>query len=192
MTDKPTYLGLLNAIANAEGDAECYLGAWAAATSRDDVRQVIATVALREGEHAKAFAKRMCELGFDLQPRSDPKLDEKMSIASSTELSDREKFERLQVGRGVEQGDIFSTMFNDVSIDIQTGALLGRYIAEERDSGRMLNGCYSALCAEAGGTASTNGSGPAADGAAVAALSDRLDHIETLLTQLVSAKGSKK
>ncbi len=191
MTDKPTYLGLMNAIANAEGDAECYLGAWASTTSRDDVRQVIATVALREGEHAKAFAKRMCELGFELQPRSDPKLDEKMSIASSTELSDREKFERLQVGRGVEQGDIFSTMFNDVSIDIQTGALLGRYIAEERDSGRLLNGCYSALCAEGDGTASTNGSG-AADGAAVAALGDRLDHIETLLTQLVSAKGSKK
>lgn len=187
MTDKPTYLGLLNAIANAEGDAECYLGAWAATTSRDDVRQVIATVALREGEHAKAFAKRMCELGFDLQPRSDPKLDEKMSIATSTELSDREKFERLQAGRGVEQGDIFSTMFNDVSIDIQTGALLGRYIAEERDSGRLLHGCYSALCAESDGAAPA-----AANGSAVAALSERLDHIETLLTQLVSAKGSKK
>ena len=184
MTDKPSYLGLLNAIANAEGDAECYLGAWAASTSRDDVRQVIATVALREGEHAKAFAKRMCELGFDLQPKSDPKLDEKMAIATSADLSDREKFERLQVGRGVEAGDIFSTMFNDVSIDIQTGGLLGRYIAEERDSGRMLNQCYSALCAEGDNGAAGNGS--------VAALSERLDHIEGLLNQLVAAKGSKK
>ena len=28
-------------------------------------------------------------------------------------------------------------MFNDATIDIQTGALLGRYISEERDSTRM-------------------------------------------------------
>lgn len=185
MSDKPSYLGLLNAIANAEGEAECYLGAWAASTKRDDVRQVIATVALREGEHAKAFAKRICELGFDMQPRQDPKLEDRMAVGSSATLSDREKFERLDVGRTVDpaQPDIFASMFNDSTIDIQTGALLGRYIAEERDSGRMLSACYGALCAE--GNGSSNGS------AANDALSDRLDNIEALLSQLV-AKGSKK
>jgi hypothetical protein len=36
-------------------------------------------------------------------------------------------------------------MFEDTTIDIQTGALLGRYIAEERDSGRRLRACHQAL-----------------------------------------------
>ena len=36
-------------------------------------------------------------------------------------------------------------MFNDTTIDITTGQLLGRYIAEERDSGRKLRECYGLL-----------------------------------------------
>ncbi len=40
-------------------------------------------------------------------------------------------------------------MFEDTSIDIQTGELLGRYIAEERDSGRLLRACYEQLRAAA-------------------------------------------
>lgn len=189
MSDKPSYLGLLNAISLAEGNAECYLSAWAAATPRDDVRQVIATVALREGEHAKAFAKRMCELGYDVQPKEDPTLADKMAIASSTTLSDLEKFQKLDLARPADPSkpDIFAGMFADQTIDIQTGALLGRYIAEERDSGRMLRACCDALHAEADGSASSNGSGPSN-----AEISSRLDQIETLLTQLVSTKGSKK
>ncbi|MBV9253806.1 MAG: hypothetical protein JO054_06220 [Actinobacteria bacterium] len=41
-------------------------------------------------------------------------------------------------------------MFTDHSIDIRTGELLGRYIAEERDSGRILKSCYEALKARGG------------------------------------------
>ncbi len=66
MSTEPSYLPLLRRIANAECNAEAYLSAWAGATPRDDVRQVIATVALREGEHTKAFQKRICELGFQV------------------------------------------------------------------------------------------------------------------------------
>ncbi len=95
MSDKPSYLGLLNAIANGESQAECYLNAWAATTPDDGVRQVISTVALREGEHGKAFAKRLCELGYTVLPREDPKFDEKMAIAGDKHLTDREKFEKL-------------------------------------------------------------------------------------------------
>ncbi|MEL6983987.1 MAG: hypothetical protein AAFO29_16300, partial [Actinomycetota bacterium] len=74
MSEKPSYLGLLNAIAVAEGDAEVFLNRWVDATTRDDVRQVLHTVALREGEHAKAFEKRINELGFQLKPgAADPK-----------------------------------------------------------------------------------------------------------------------
>jgi hypothetical protein len=183
MTDKPSYLGLLNAISNAESEAECYLDAWAKVTPRDDVRQVIATIALREGEHGKAFAKRICELGYGLQPRSDGKLDERMSIASSTSLNDREKFEKLDLARPADPAkpDFFTGMFQDQTIDIQTGALLGRYIAEERDSGRMFRACYEQLCAQENG--SSNGG---------AASQDRLAHIESLLEQLVSRLPSKK
>lgn len=190
MTAKPSYLGLLNAISNAEGDAECYLDAWAKTTTRDDVRAIISTVALREGEHAKAFAKRMCELGFEVMQKQDPRLEEKLAIASSCELSDLEKFQRLELGLPPVEGkpDIFASMLADPTIDIQTGGLLGRYIAEERDSGRLFQSCRGALeleCAADAGTAmdaavtSTNGSG-----------TDRLDRIEALLERLAQKLGA--
>lgn len=188
-TDKPAYLGLLNAIANAETDAECYFGGWAAATDRDDVRRVIATVVLREGEHGKAFAKRICELGFGLQRKEAPDLADKCDIACSTELSDREKFERLGLVRMVDdnQLDIFSSMFNDTTIDIQTGALLGRCIAEERDTGRMLRACHGQLCCEeemgSNGSVATTGSGKKAR---LAVLDARMGGIEAKLDQLLA------
>lgn len=192
MTDKPSYLGLLNAISNAEGEAECYLTAWAGVTTRDDVRQVLSTIALREGEHSKAFAKRMCELGFEVLPRTDAKAAERMAIASSTTLSDLEKFEQLDLGRPPVEGkpDIFANMLADASIDIQTGGLLGRYIAEERDSGRMFQSCRRSLEAEAaGGRAASNGSG-GASGSNGAASTDRLARIESLLECLVEKLGA--
>ena len=65
MSEKPSYIGLLNAIAVGETQAECYLSAWAGTTPDDAVRQVLTTIALREGEHASAFAKRINELGCD-------------------------------------------------------------------------------------------------------------------------------
>jgi hypothetical protein len=183
MSDKPSYLGLLNAISIAESNAECYLDAWAKATPRDDVRQIISTVALREGEHGKAFAKRICELGYTLQPREDETVKDKMAIASSTTLTDREKFEKLDIARPVDPSkpDFFTNMFADTNIDIQTGQLLGRYIAEERDSGRMLRGCYQQLCAEEDGGGSGNGSTEA-----------RLARVESLLEELVAKLSSSK
>ena len=190
---KPSYLGLLNTISNAETEAECYLGAWAAVTPRDDVRKIIATVALREGEHGKAFAKRMCELGFELQPRSDGKFEERMAIASSTSLTDREKFEKLGLGKSADDGkpDVFAGMFADTTIDIGTGMLLGRYIAEERDSGRMFRACYDALCAESNGTASNAAGSNGSVSASITALEDRLCRIETQLGEICAAITAK-
>ena len=150
MTTKPSYLGLLNAIAVAESQAEIYLDEWVKACQRDDVRQVLHTVARREGEHGKAFAKRIAELGFMVQSRVDETTAGKCAIASSTTLTDREKFEKIGTGQQAlgEGRDIFASMMEDVTIDIATGALLGRYIAEEHDSIRLLNTCYRQLCAE--------------------------------------------
>jgi hypothetical protein len=51
MANKPSYLGLLNAIAVAEAQAHEYLHAWADATPSEAVRKVLLTVAAREGEH---------------------------------------------------------------------------------------------------------------------------------------------
>ena len=161
MTSKPTYLGLLNRIANAEAEAECYLDAWAATTPRDDVRQIISTVALREGEHGKAFAKRMCELGYAVEPPLTSTAAQRMPITSSTTLTDREKFEQLGFGKPGDPSkpDQFTEMFADDTIDIQTGELLGRYISEERDSTRMFRACYEQLCAEGSNGLSTEANG---------------------------------
>jgi hypothetical protein len=144
-TDKPTYLGLLNAIALAESRAHRYLMAWADATSDAAVRQVLRTVAWREGEHGMAFAKRINELGFELRAKPDPRSEAQMKLASS-KLSDLEKLEKLGLDR--LESDVlsgFDTVFKDHSIDIRTGELLGRYIAEEHDSARLLRTCCQTL-----------------------------------------------
>jgi hypothetical protein len=150
-TDKPTYLGLLNAIALAESRAHRYLMAWAESTSDADVRQVLQTVAWREGEHGMAFAKRINELGFELRDRPDPRSEAQMELASS-KLSDLEKLEKLGLDR-VETDVLtaFDTVFKDHSIDIGTGELLGRYIAEEHDSARLLRTCCQKLRDRPGG-----------------------------------------
>jgi hypothetical protein len=154
MSDKPSYLGLLNAVSLAETAAHEYLTAWAAVTRHEGVRATLLTVAAREGEHGMAFAKRINELGYNLRPGpDDPKRAERLAVACSTEISDYDKMHALGVADIAEAAaksgpDVFDTFFSDHSIDIQTGELLGRYIAEERDSGRRLRACYLAVKAE--------------------------------------------
>jgi hypothetical protein len=157
MSEKPSYLGLLNAISVAESNAGQYLAAWAAVTPSADVRAVINTVALRESEHGLAFAKRIDELGYTVIPKHDPKHTERMVIAASTALSDKEKFEALSLGQAPQNGarDIFDTIFENKDLDPVTGGLLGRYVAEERDRGRKLADCYTLLCADAERTTKT-------------------------------------
>jgi hypothetical protein len=148
MTDKPSYLGLLNAIAIGEGRAHTYLTEWASRTEDEGVKEVIEFVALREGEHSLAFEKRVVELGFKLRPSDDIELAEKLDIVRS-DRSDREKFEALGLEELVAESgpDIFSRMFENKDLDPVTGGLLGRYVAEERDSGRRLRACYDELVA---------------------------------------------
>ncbi len=147
MSNKPTYLGLLNAIAVGELGGEASFTAWAAATPNDDVRGVLQTVALREAEHARSFAKRIDELGYSVRPKDDPVLPRRIATAKSKRLTDRQKFEKLGFAPRREGPDIFSRFFDDMTIDIRTGELLGRYLSEERDTGRRLAACYDALVA---------------------------------------------
>ena len=145
MADKPSYLGLLNAIAVGEGRAYTLLDAWAKATPDAAVAAVLNLVAIREREHAAAFTKRLCELGFGIKvaPRGD--FDVKLEFVRS-DAGDRDKFESvLGYGKTERPDDPLAAVFSDQSIDVQTGELLGRYIAEERDSERRLRECYSSL-----------------------------------------------
>ena len=150
MADKPSYLGLLNAVACAESRAHAYLSAWADVTHDPDVRKVLGIVATREGEHGLSFAKRIHELGYEVRETDDPKHEERMQIARS-DRSDLDKLEALGVLQLCtdNEPDIFDGFFRDHSIDITTGGLLGRYIAEERDTLRLLQGCKATLAAKA-------------------------------------------
>ncbi len=153
MAETPTYLGLLNGISLAESRAHSYFEAWIALTPNAAVREVLQTVSCREGEHGMAFAKRINELGFQLRDKEDPRSDRAMEVASSN-LSDIEKFRELRLDRiGDEILGYFDNVFSDHTIDVQTGMLLGRYIAEEHDTARLLRGCYEALLAGEGGPA---------------------------------------
>ena len=146
MSDKPSYLGLLNAIAVAEAQAHEYLTAWAECTPSADVRRVLLTVAAREGEHGMSFAKRINELGYEVRCTDDSDLRKAMDLVTS-DRSDLKKMEKLKL-ETLDTGDkpdLFDGLFKDHSIDIRTGELLGRYIAEERDSARLLRSCYEQL-----------------------------------------------
>src|SRR4051812_29175035 len=148
MSDKPSYLGLLNAIAVAEAEAHQYLVAWADVTPSPDVRNVLLTVAAREGEHGMSFAKRVNELGYEVRCKENPNQVKAMALVNS-DRSDRKKMEKLGLDKLYtgDQPDIFDGLFTDHTIDIRTGELLGRYIAEERDTACLLYSCYQQLVA---------------------------------------------
>ena len=173
MSDKPSYLGMLNAIANAERQGYEYLNAWYERATDPAVKATLRTVANREHEHSLAFTKRIDELGFELEPGDVLDFTKQLEIVTS-DCSDYEKAEALGLfERKVDTGerDIFAGLFDDQTIDIQTGALLGRYIAEERDSGRMIAACAQALRAR------HNGGGA----------SDRLDVLEQKVDAVCAA-----
>jgi hypothetical protein len=180
MAEKPSYLGLLNGISIAEGRAADYLEAWCACATDPDLQATLRTVSLREREHSLAFAKRINELGFEVKPNENiPEFSEQMDIVTS-DCSDYEKAEALGLFKTraqTDEPDIFSGFFNDATIDIQTGALLGRYICEERDTGRMIAACSAKLKAKHEG----------ADGLGtdrLAALESKLDDVCDAVTQL--------
>jgi len=157
---KPSYLPLLNSIAVNEAKGEELLQTWADATKDKDLKAALEFVAIREGEHAMAFTKRMCELGHEVDEDSAYQVfkdfDGLINCAGS-KATDAEKVVMLGGNGDGEERDPFRGFFNDTTIDPQTGALLGRYIAEERDSGRRLQAEYDRVCASAPGKEHANG-----------------------------------
>ncbi|MBV8691904.1 MAG: manganese catalase family protein [Actinobacteria bacterium] len=175
MSEKPSYLGLLNAIAVGESQAHCYLTAWIEKTDDPDVKATLSRVAAREGEHGMSFAKRINELGYSVRTKDDDEGFQKRLAIASSDRTDLEKMEKLGLGRldSGDKPDIFDKVFTDHSIDIRTGELLGRYIAEERDSGRILKSCYEALKARGGKSAAS----VTADDSRLSALESKLDAV---------------
>jgi len=149
MSDKPRYLSLLNAIAPNEAKAHSYLQAWIEKTDDPEVKAVLQRVSWREGEHGMSFAKRLNELGYEVRNKGEYITEERYSVATS-DLSDRQKIEKLGLHEQDKLLDYFDTVFKDHTIDIETGELLGRYIAEEFDSARLLRNCWEQLCAPEG------------------------------------------
>lgn len=150
VTKKPTYLGLLNALAVGEAEGGEYLQAWADTTPDPAVAEVVRFVALREREHSAAFTMRMAELGYTVRPREDKTRHRRTMKIAKSDLSDAEKFERFNLHHGPGETDVFDGFFTNKDIDPQTGGLLGRYIAEERDSLRRFAACYQALLRRSG------------------------------------------
>ncbi len=173
MSDKPSYLGLLNAIAVNEARAHQYLQVWIDKTTDPDVKAVLRTVAWREGEHGMSFAKRVNELGYELRDRDDLDLADRLEVAGS-DRTDLEKMEYFGQDRLDEVLGAFDTIFKDHTIDIQSGELLGRYVAEEFDTARLLRCCYDELKARQGADTPTPGTASASASGELAVLNDKV------------------
>lgn len=158
---KPSYIGVLNAIAVGEDRGYALLSAWGERTPDPSLKSALAIVAIREREHAAVFAKRLCELGFQVRETNPVRFAEQLQHLRS-DADDRTKFELLlgygtdthtpkdtantKEAKDAKDADPLPDLFKDTSIDPVTGALLGRFIAEERDSGRLLRAEYDRLC----------------------------------------------
>ena len=93
MSDKPSYLGLLNAISLSESLNYYLLIEWAGVTKDPAVREVLLMLAAREGEHGMTFARRINELGYEVRPRPEDGPDQRLDIIRS-DCSDLEKMEK--------------------------------------------------------------------------------------------------
>jgi len=155
MTEKPAYLGLLNAISLAESEAGIYLEAWANATPDEDLAKVLRLVAMRESHHGDAFCRRLAELGYPLRQKADPRAPARLAKYANPKIHDCEKIP------SASNDDVANAEpFRDIEValkegrfDPMTANMLTWYIAEEHDSGRRLEEAYACVRAKAGGQA---------------------------------------
>ena len=171
MSDKPSYLKVLNAIAVGEARGHALFDAWAKATRDAELANTLNVVAIRECEHAAVFTKRLCELGYSVLERPAEDFETRLQTLRS-DVSDAEKFESV-FGYGRERGDEgLGRIFADTTIDPLTGKLLGRFIAEERDTRRRLEAQYERVKATS------------VDDAGLAQISERLERLAKTIEEL--------
>ena len=158
-TNKPPYLGLLNAISLAETNAGVYLRAWADATQDEELACTLRLVAARETSHGQLFCRMLGELGYELRQKPDPEGAERIAKYANPKISDLEKIVVAQ--RAAAKHDIESKIAEGF-YDPVTANMLAWYICEERDSGRRLREAYDCVRAKAKGAdmkSKTNGNG---------------------------------
>jgi len=190
--DKPAYLGLLNAISLGETNAGVYLGAWAKATSDQQLAATLSLVAARETSHGELFARRLNELGYGLRAKADPAAEKRLAKLGDPAIPDCEK-----VGpAGGEPRDPFveiKARMASGAFDPMTCSLLDWYIGEEVDSARRLDEAYARVRAKANGAArKANGhettAGPSADAQAImACMTAGFARLEKSLEKLAKA-----
>lgn len=156
--DRPGYIKMLSMIAVGEARGAEAFKCWAQTTEHEAFAGTLNTIAIREAEHASAFEKRLCELGYPVDGSVDADFESMMQVFES-DASDIEKLICFGADKAVFD-DPFDDVFKDKTIDPQSGALLGRFIAEERSSIAMLQDCYKQLSQ---GSAKGNGAAEAAD-----------------------------
>lgn len=194
-TNKPAYLGLLNAISLAESEAGVYLEAWANATADEELAKTLRLVALRESHHGDAFCRRLLELGYPLRQKVDPDAPARLAKYANPKIPDCEKVPADSAGDGGARDT-----FRDIEIGVKEGRfdpmtanMLTWYIAEERDSGRRLKAAYDRVRAQANGQ--THGEStalpaaiPSADAQAImACMADGFARLEKSLEKLAKA-----
>ena len=194
MSAKPSYIGLLNAIAVGEARGAKIFNAWSKICNDPLLAPVLKHVALREREHAASFSKRLCELGFDLRVKPNEDFDQKLRQVSK-DGRDLKKFRKvLKFHKDSSANDPLTSIFQDTTIDIQTATLLGRFIAEERDSNRLLREQYNRLCRvhsekNTRKDSSTRQNASAQSDDTVALLYKRLDRLTETLEDIKSLKA---
>jgi hypothetical protein len=161
---KPAYLGLLNAISLGESQAGVHLSAWAGATPDADLAATLRLVAARETSHGQLFERLLCELGYGLRPKPDPKDGKRLAKLADPGVSDLEKIGPERSETNDELGEIEKRIaageFDPVSAN-----MLSWWICEERDSGAKLRAAYAACRAKANGHAAKKNGAARANGA---------------------------
>jgi hypothetical protein len=191
-TEKPPYLGLLNAISLAETSAGHYLRAWADATPDEDLACTLRFVAARETSHGEVFCRRIAELGYELRNKPDPAAGKRLAKLANPAISDLDK-----IGDEREEADPFRDIKRQLAAghyDPMTANLLNWYIAEEGDSGRRLREVYDCVREKADGRSrKSNGRsmpsmGPSDDAQAImACMSDGFARLEKSFEKLARA-----
>ncbi len=192
--EKPSYLGLLNAISLAESNAGVYLRAWADATCDEDLACTLRFVAAREISHGEVFLRRLNELGFDLRHKPDPGAETRLAKVANPRIDDVDKLPPEREERGDPFAEI-KAQLADGRYDAMTANLLTWYIAEEYDSGARLREAYDCVRVKAGASAragKSNGHAavsPSADAQAImACMTAGFAKLEKSLEKLARAK----
>jgi hypothetical protein len=186
-TEKPPYLGLLNAICLAESSAGVHLRAWAEATDDAELACTLRFVAARETSHGEIFRRRLNELGFDVKPKPDPTAERRLARLASPKVADVEKLP----SRAQDDQDPFAdirTRLDEGVYDPMTANLLNWYIAEEYDSGRRLRDAYARVREKADGHVARSAALPSADAEAImACMTAGFTRLEKSLEKLAKA-----